>query len=48
MHAWFDPFERVVEIGGQRGVALSTPLIGVRIDLCSPQPRSSWWQAVGS
>lgn len=47
MHAWDDPFERVSALAAERGIALSTPRMGERVDLASPQPTTAWWRAVG-
>ncbi len=46
MHAWWDPFERVVELGHQRGVLVTTPMMGERFDLNAPQSGERWWQAL--
>lgn len=46
MHAWFEPFERVMQLGAQRGVVLSTPVVGERLDLREPHAGSPWWRSV--
>jgi L-ascorbate metabolism protein UlaG (beta-lactamase superfamily) len=44
MHAWDDPFERISALATARGVALSTPRMGERVDLSAPQPTTAWWR----
>jgi len=44
MHAWTEPFERVSALAAERGVALTTPRMGERVDLQSPQPMAPWWR----
>lgn len=45
-HAWSDPFERIVGLAQQRGVSLSTPMMGERISLDQPHAGSAWWRTV--
>ncbi len=44
MHRWQDPFERVTGLALARGVALSTPRMGERLDLNTPHRGESWWR----
>jgi len=44
MHAWDDPFERVSAAAAARGVPLSTPRMGERVDLAAPGPTQAWWR----
>ncbi|WP_233235705.1 MBL fold metallo-hydrolase [Bordetella sp. LUAb4] len=46
MHRWQDPFERVTAIARPRGVVLSTPRMGERLDLAAPQRGTAWWRDV--
>lgn len=46
MHAWDDPFERVTAVAAERGVSLTTPRMGERIDMRAPQPGSAWWRGM--
>lgn len=46
MHPWFEPFERVQALAAAQGIALSTPVMGERLDLDAPQPGTPWWRAV--
>ncbi|MFC4275205.1 MBL fold metallo-hydrolase [Achromobacter aloeverae] len=46
MHRWQDPFERVTTIARPRGVVLSTPRMGERLDLAAPQAGTPWWRDV--
>ena len=45
MHAWWDPFERVVALGEAQHIAVATPLMGERLDLNAPHAGERWWQA---
>lgn len=47
MHAWDEPFERVAVLSRQRGIQLSTPLIGERLDLNAPHQGLAWWRELG-
>lgn len=46
MHAWYDPFESVLEWAGKQGVSVTTPRMGERIDLQAPQAGERWWREV--
>src|SRR5258706_6431330 len=45
MHAWQDPFERIMALAAQHGVQISTPQMGEPLSLNAPQPGQRWWQA---
>ena len=44
MHRWQDPFEQVSALAASRGVALSTPRMGERLDLAAPHAGERWWR----
>ena len=44
--AWNEPFERVLALGGERGVNVATPIMGERISIDSPHAGEPWWRAV--
>ena len=46
MHRWQDPFERVTGLALARGVRLSTPRMGERLDLAEPHRGERWWREV--
>ncbi|MEG2049080.1 MAG: MBL fold metallo-hydrolase [Comamonas sp.] len=46
MHAWWDPFERVVGLAEAQGVPVATPLMGERLDLNAPHAGERWWRAL--
>ncbi|WP_054934750.1 MBL fold metallo-hydrolase [Paraburkholderia caribensis] len=46
MHRWQEPFERVVGLAAARGIALSTPRMGERVDLDAPHRGERWWRDV--
>jgi L-ascorbate metabolism protein UlaG (beta-lactamase superfamily) len=45
-HAWGEPADRVALDAKARGVALSVPRPGERIDVIDPPPLDLWWQAL--
>ena len=47
MHAWNEPFERVLALGDARGVNVATPIMGERIDINAPHAGERWWRSVG-
>ena len=44
MHGWTEPFERVLALSGERGIALATPRMGERLDLAAPHTGGLWWR----
>ena len=44
MHAWQDPFERIVAQAGRQGVPVSTPQMGEPLNLNAPQAGRRWWR----
>lgn len=44
IHAWTEPLERISEIARQRGISLSTPRMGERLDMLHPSPGMAWWR----
>jgi len=48
MHRWEEPFERVSALAAQRGIALSTPVMGERLDLAAPHAGTPWWRALAA
>lgn len=45
MHAWWDPFEQILSLGRQHGMAIATPMMGERLDLDAPHAGAPWWRA---
>jgi hypothetical protein len=45
MHAWQEPFERILALATAKGVPVSTPMMGERLELTQPQTGLRWWQA---
>jgi L-ascorbate metabolism protein UlaG (beta-lactamase superfamily) len=45
MHAWWDPFEQILNLGQQHGIAIATPMMGERLDLDAPHAGTPWWRA---
>jgi L-ascorbate metabolism protein UlaG (beta-lactamase superfamily) len=43
MHAWYEPFERIVELASRHGVKISTPQMGEEVDITEPQKGKRWW-----
>jgi L-ascorbate metabolism protein UlaG (beta-lactamase superfamily) len=46
MHRWQEPFERVTGLALARGVELSTPRMGERLDLTAVHRGERWWREV--
>jgi L-ascorbate metabolism protein UlaG (beta-lactamase superfamily) len=46
MHRWQEPFERVTGLALARGVELSTPRMGERLDLRAVHRGERWWREV--
>jgi L-ascorbate metabolism protein UlaG (beta-lactamase superfamily) len=44
MHAWNDPMGRVTRLASERAVPVSTPEIGERVGLFSPDTGRAWWR----
>ncbi|MGO4549934.1 MBL fold metallo-hydrolase [Lysobacter sp. 2RAF19] len=44
MHAWDEPLERVTAIARARGVRITTPAFGERVELQSPHAANTWWR----
>lgn len=47
MHGWTEPFERVLALANDRGIALATPRMGERLELGSPHATTHWWRGTG-
>ena len=46
MHPWFEPFERVLALGDERGIGIATPIMGERIGIDAPHAGERWWRSV--
>jgi hypothetical protein len=46
MHAWHEPFDRILALAQSADVPLATPGMGERLSLANPQAGQRWWQAV--
>jgi L-ascorbate metabolism protein UlaG (beta-lactamase superfamily) len=46
LHRWHEPFERVIGLAAARGITLSTPRMGERLDLGAPHRGERWWRHV--
>jgi L-ascorbate metabolism protein UlaG (beta-lactamase superfamily) len=46
MHAWHEPFDRILALAQARGVALATPGMGERLSLAQPQAGERWWKGL--
>ncbi|WP_317203104.1 MBL fold metallo-hydrolase [Janthinobacterium sp.] len=46
LHVWHEPFDRIVALAAQRGVAIATPEMGQAVDLRRPEAGRHWWLAV--
>lgn len=43
LHAWYEPFERIVSLAAAQGVQTTTPVMGEAVDITSPQAGQAWW-----
>lgn len=43
MHAWHEPFERIVALARERELPIATPAIGKALSLTEPEAREHWW-----
>ncbi|MES2128873.1 MAG: MBL fold metallo-hydrolase [Pseudomonadota bacterium] len=46
LHAWHEPFERIVALAEAAGVPLATPEMGQQTSLAEPAGGTAWWQTV--
>ncbi|QHI97790.1 hydrolase [Xylophilus rhododendri] len=44
LHAWNDPFDRIVALAEARGVPVLTPTMGEPVLLSHPEPTARWWR----
>ncbi|KLD78563.1 hydrolase [Xanthomonas hyacinthi DSM 19077] len=47
LHAWHEPFERIVALAAAAAVPLATPRMGERVDLAAPAAGERWWRGLG-
>lgn len=45
LHAWDDPFERIVALAHQNQLAISTPQMGEVLNLNEPNVENYWWRS---
>lgn len=43
LHAWYEPFDRIVALAAQTAVPIATPRMGEAVNLCQPHTGESWW-----
>ncbi|MDN3637815.1 MBL fold metallo-hydrolase [Simiduia curdlanivorans] len=43
MHAWTEPFERVLQAATDQGVTVTTPMMGEAVAILTPHRGSPWW-----
>lgn len=46
LHAWQEPFERIVALAAERGLPLATPQMGEQLDVHRPHAGEAWWNDV--
>jgi L-ascorbate metabolism protein UlaG (beta-lactamase superfamily) len=46
MHAWYEPFDRILALAWERNVSITTPQMGEAFNLMHPQRGGAWWLAV--
>lgn len=45
LHAWDDPFERIVGLAHENNLAISTPQMGQILNLNEPNVENYWWRS---
>lgn len=43
LHAWHEPFERIVALARERDLPIATPAIGKALSLTAPEAPEHWW-----
>jgi L-ascorbate metabolism protein UlaG (beta-lactamase superfamily) len=43
LHAWYEPFNRIVHLARQAGLSISTPHMGEAVNMRLPHGGSRWW-----
>ncbi len=43
MHVWHEPFDRITALAAEKGVSITTPEMGERVDMKQPGPTQRWW-----
>ena len=46
MHAWYEPFDRILELAWERSIAITTPQMGQAFNLAQPHRGTPWWLEV--
>lgn len=46
MHAWHEPFDRILALAWERNVSITTPQMGEAFNLTQPQRGRAWWLEV--
>jgi L-ascorbate metabolism protein UlaG (beta-lactamase superfamily) len=46
LHAWYEPFERIVDLACTKGVPICTPQMGEAVSILQPQQGHPWWRTV--
>ncbi|OLF52648.1 MBL fold metallo-hydrolase [Pseudomonas chlororaphis] len=46
MHAWYEPFDRILSLAWERSIAIATPQMGEAFNLAQPQRGHAWWMEV--
>lgn len=46
MHAWHEPFDRILALAWERSVSITTPQMGEAFNLAHPQRGDAWWLVV--
>lgn len=43
MHAWHEPFDRIIALAAARGVPVSTPRMGEAVSILQAHAADRWW-----
>ncbi|CAB3675450.1 MULTISPECIES: MBL fold metallo-hydrolase [Achromobacter] len=47
LHPWEEPFERIMALAKENDVSLTTPMMGVRVNMTAPGVGTPWWRKGG-
>ena len=48
LHAWNDPFDRIVQLADAAGLPVVTPVMGEQVSMAQPRGTGRWWRALVS
>ena len=46
LHAWHEPFDRILALAWERSISITTPQMGEAFNITQPQRGNAWWLGV--